>query len=55
MCNVLGNSESSWLGNLHLMKEWECKGACEGPKGCYFGCKPIGTITHNENMIAKRN
>ena len=53
--NVLGNYESCHLGNLYLMKDWECKGAREGQKGCYYGCNQIGTVTHNENIIAKRN
>ena len=30
MCNVLRNSESSQLGNVYLMKDWESKGGCEG-------------------------
>ena len=55
MCDVLGSSEISQVGNLYLMKDWESKGGCEGPKGCCFRCNQIRTIIHDENMIAKRN
>ena len=53
MCNVLGNSETSGLGNLHLMKEWECKRACEGPKGCYFGCNQLGQLLIMKTWLPK--
>ena len=44
MCEVLGSSESSQLGNLYLMKDWESKGACEGQKGVVLDVTKSGQL-----------
>ena len=37
------------------MKDWECKQACEGLKGCYYGYNHIRTTSHRKNITAKIN
>ena len=45
MCEVLGSSESSQLGNLYLMKDWESKGACEGQNDVVLDVTKSGKLS----------
>lgn len=41
------------LENLHLMKDGESEGECEGQKGCYDGHNQTGMITHIKIVVPK--
>ena len=51
----LGKYEVFHLRNLHLMNDWEHTRAYERQRGCLYGHKEMKTVTHNDNITAKRN